>query len=75
MKKILILILSLLIYIGSVQYNTKWFIEAYSDNGRWSLLEPDMGAVFFTYMPVANTVACIMNIIGDTDLPGRVFNK
>ena len=59
----IILILSLIaVYILSTIKMYRWFRIAHSPKGRWSRLDADFGAVFFTFIPIINTVIAVINM-------------
>lgn len=61
MKKIIITILIVSVYVLSCYHNKTWFSAAFGKDGRWSTLKPDMAAVIFTYIPGVNTVVTIFS--------------
>lgn len=58
-----IVIIAIVIYMLSAYYSYNWHRKAYSRGGRWSLLNPQGIEIFFTFMPVVNTIfafTCLM---------------
>ena len=54
MKKKILIICLLLIYLFGFTFSYKYFSIAFSRDGRWESLSPDLGAVILTLIPGFN---------------------
>ncbi len=62
MKRKLIILLVIIVYLSSVFYNRWWFSIVYSRDGIRQGETMDPLVIFFTFTPFANTVAAINNL-------------
>jgi len=58
----MLLIILLAVYLLSTAKMYIWCRNSYSKDGQWYNLQPDAGAVFFTFFPFVNTIAALMNL-------------
>jgi len=64
MKKIYIILIIFVIYIGSCIIMYDYMQKAYSKNGRWEHISPKGEDLFIVFFPVANTIAIPIAYIG-----------
>ncbi len=79
MKKVIIILLSILIYIASVNYNLSWVRGAYSEEGRLGSLKPNISDLIIVYTPALNLVGSIsflfINNLKDNDKKQSLAEK
>jgi hypothetical protein len=59
MKKKIIILTCLIIYLVSATYSYKYFNIAYSEGGRWQHISPTFEDVVVTILPIMNTIIAL----------------
>lgn len=67
------LIIAIVVYLVSTFLMWKYYSIAYSENGVWQGIKPDVSDIFITFCPVMNTLASLMT--WSTEFPRKKSKK
>lgn len=70
-KYILIILLISFIYVPSVIYQRYWLSAWFGKGGKVEGVYPGLGVLVFTYMPICNTSAAIVDLFDSPYMDGH----
>ena len=71
--KIVIIIIS--VYLLSVLWNRRWVKKAYSEGGKYERFRIGKDEIYFTFLPILNTVIASRRIFEATHDRDKSYNK
>lgn len=70
-----IVIIIILVYLLSVLWNRRWVRKAYSEGGKYERFRIDKREMYFTFLPIINTVTASFRIFEATHDRDKSYNK